>query len=61
MIRFFKANEILMPVGGAIAIIVGIIAVFGIPSLAYVTYGIESFTGLFYTQDILTPVSADVR
>ena len=50
-----------MPVGGAIAVIVGIIAVFGIPSLAYVTDEIESFTGLFYTQDILTPVSADVR
>lgn len=54
---FLKVTGILMIIGGAIALIVGIIAILGIATLAYITDG-ELVTGLLYAAGILTLVSA---
>lgn len=54
---FLKVTGILMIIGGAIAIIVGIIAVFSIAALAYITDGAIS-SGLLYASSILIVVSA---
>lgn len=55
--NFLKVTGILMIIGGAIAIIVGIIAVASIATLAYITGGLIS-SGLLYAAGILTIVSA---
>ena len=54
---FLKVTGILMIIGGAIALIVGIIVILGIAALAYITDG-EMVTGLLYAAGVLTLVSA---
>ena len=55
--KFLKVTGILMIIGGALALIVGIIAILGIAALAYITDG-ELATGLLYASGVLILVSA---
>lgn len=54
---FLKVTGILMIIGGAIALIVSIIAVIGIAALAYLSDGLIS-SGMLYFAGILMVVSA---
>ena len=54
---FLKVTGILMIIGGAISIILGIIAALGVAALAYISGGTVSFA-LLYTSVILMIVSA---
>ena len=54
---FLKVTGILMIIGGAISVIMGIIAVLGVAALAYISDGTVS-SALLYTSVILMIVSA---
>lgn len=54
---FLKVTGILMIIGGAIALIVAIIAIIGIAALAYISDG-ELAMGLLYVSGVLTLLSA---
>ncbi|WP_138294971.1 MULTISPECIES: hypothetical protein [unclassified Clostridium] len=54
---FLKVTGILMIIGGAIALIMAIIAILGIAALAYISDGMIS-SGLLYAAGILSLVSA---
>ncbi|MBQ3552594.1 MAG: hypothetical protein IJA35_05540 [Clostridia bacterium] len=54
---FLKVTGILMIIGGAISIILAIIAILGIAALAYISDG-EISLGLLYAAGILSLVSA---
>ena len=54
---FLKVTGILMIIGGAISVIMGIVAVLGVAALAYISDGTVS-SALLYTSVILMIVSA---
>ena len=54
---FLKVTGILMIIGGAIALILGFIAVAAVAALAYLSDGAIS-SGLLYAASILTLISA---
>ena len=54
---FLKVTGILMIIGGAIALILGFVAVAAVAALAYLSDGVIS-SGLLYTASILALISA---
>ena len=54
---FLKVTGILMIIGGALSLIIGIIAVLGVSAIAYISSG-QVDTGMLYAASILTVVSA---
>lgn len=54
---FLKVTGILMIIGGAISLVLSIVAVAGIAALAYVTSGVAS-SGLLYASGALSLVSS---
>lgn len=57
---FLKVTGILMIIGGALGIILGIVALIGVSAFAYLAEG-EISTGLLYTAGIITLLSAIVQ
>lgn len=55
--KFLKVTGILMIIGGALSLIISIIAIVGIAALAYISSGEVSF-GLLYASGILMLISS---